>query len=46
MSLLVCGLTFDGADLNAAKAAVLGASVLSAILGTPILRRPGASVPS
>jgi Na+:H+ antiporter, NhaA family len=44
VSLLVSDLTFDGAERDAAKAAVLAASVISAILGALLLRRPGTSV--
>jgi NhaA family Na+:H+ antiporter len=42
VSLLVAELSFTGAEQDAAKAAVLAASVLAAILGALVLRRPPA----
>ncbi len=43
VSLLVSELSFTGADAEAAKAAVLAASVVAAVAGGLVLRRPGAS---
>jgi Na+:H+ antiporter, NhaA family len=41
VSLLVAELSFTGAEAEAAKAAVLAASVVAAIAGAALLRRPG-----
>jgi NhaA family Na+:H+ antiporter len=41
VSLLVAELSFTGAEAEAAKAAVLAASVVAAVAGATILRRPG-----
>jgi NhaA family Na+:H+ antiporter len=38
VSLLVCGLSFSGAEADAAKVGVLGASVIAAVLGSLVLR--------
>jgi Na+:H+ antiporter, NhaA family len=43
VSLLVAELSFTGAEAEAAKAAVLAASVVAAVIGAVLLRRPGAS---
>ena len=43
VSLLVAELSFTGAQAEAAKAGVLAASVIAALAGAGILRRPGAS---
>jgi NhaA family Na+:H+ antiporter len=43
VSLLVSDLTASGAERDAAKAAVLAASVLAALIGAVILRGPGVS---
>ena len=43
VSLLVAELSFTGAEAEAAKAAVLAASVVAAVAGATILRRPGRS---
>jgi NhaA family Na+:H+ antiporter len=45
VSLLVSELSFAGADAEAAKTAVLAASLLAAVTGALILRRPGRSSP-
>jgi Na+:H+ antiporter, NhaA family len=45
VSLLVSELSFAGADAEAAKTAVLAASLLAAVTGAAILRRPGRSSP-
>ena len=41
VSLLVAELSFTGAEADAAKAAVLAASVLAALAGSLLLRRSG-----
>jgi NhaA family Na+:H+ antiporter len=38
VSLLVSGLSFSGAEADAAKVGVLGASVIAAVLGSLVLR--------
>jgi NhaA family Na+:H+ antiporter len=46
VSLLVAELSFTGAEAEAAKAAVLAASVIAALAGGALLRRPGRSLKS
>jgi len=43
VSLLVAELSFTGAEAEAAKAAVLAASVVAALAGAALLRRPGSA---
>jgi NhaA family Na+:H+ antiporter len=45
VSLLVAELSFTGAEADAAKAAVLAASVVAALAGALVLRRPGRRSP-
>ncbi len=45
VSLLVAELSFTGAQAEAAKAGVLAASVIAALAGAGILRRPGRARP-